>query len=191
MHLNGASNLSFDGILFDYTFAASDASNFKPFEVNGSSNVTIRNSVFDGDLAEGKWAGADGFGWTYGLSVRSSRGVTIENNEVYDFLRGMIFYKSAELDVLGNDVHSIRSDGMDFAEVQDVLIEDNHLHDFPLPEGSADHRDMIQFWTSGTRQASTDITIRGNRLWYLFLLAAADCWQVWRYTLNRCAQISK
>ena len=66
--------------------------------------------------------------------------------------------------VVDNDVHSIRSDGFDFVEVNDVLIEGNHIHDFVANLGSGDHLDMIQFWTTGTTSPSTNIIIRGNIL---------------------------
>ncbi len=66
--------------------------------------------------------------------------------------------------VLANDIHDIRSDGFNFADVSSVLIEGNHLHDFRADYGSLDHRDMIQFWTNGTDSPSTDIVIRANRL---------------------------
>ena len=64
----------------------------------------------------------------------------------------------------GNDVHDVRSDGFDFANVDNVLIEQNYLHDFVQAPGSGDHADMIQFWTSGTTSPSTNIVIRGNFL---------------------------
>ncbi|MFN3938894.1 MAG: right-handed parallel beta-helix repeat-containing protein, partial [Gemmobacter sp.] len=53
---------------------------------------------------------------------------------------------------------------MNFADVQGVLIENNYIHDFRLSPLSGDHPDMIQFWTTGTTEASTDIIIRNNTL---------------------------
>ena len=53
---------------------------------------------------------------------------------------------------------------MNFAQVERVRIEANHIHDFNRVLESPDHADMIQFWTNGTTSPSSDITIRGNIL---------------------------
>jgi PKD repeat protein len=164
MALHGAHNITISGINFDYSYQSGDADYVRPFEVKNSQNITIENSVFVGDLVRGGVAQNDGFGHGYGLSVRDSTGVTIENNEFFHWGRGAIFSQSQDLLVRANDIHSIRSDGMNFAEVKDVLIEQNHLHDFKAEYGSLDHRDMIQFWTNGTNTPSENISIQQNRL---------------------------
>jgi hypothetical protein len=164
MTLSKAANLTLDGISFDYTYKAGDPTWLRPFNVNDSTGIAIRNSVFDGDFPSGVSAIEDGYGTAVGLSVRLSAGVTVEGNEFRDFHRGVLFQQSRDLVVTGNDVHSMRSDGMNFAEVQRVRIENNFLHDFRQSPASADHQDMIQFWTNGTKTPNTDIVIRGNRL---------------------------
>ena len=75
-----------------------------------------------------------------------------------------MFVNVDDLKVTNNDVHSIRSDGFNFIEVNDVLIKGNYIHDFDANLASGDHADMIQFWTSGTDTPSTNIVIRGNVL---------------------------
>ncbi|WP_208734635.1 right-handed parallel beta-helix repeat-containing protein, partial [Corallococcus praedator] len=45
-----------------------------------------------------------------------------------------------------------------------VVIEGNRLHDFRASPTSADHPDMIQFWTNGTRTPTRDVIIRDNVL---------------------------
>ncbi|SNR71926.1 right-handed parallel beta-helix repeat-containing protein [Puniceibacterium sediminis] len=164
LDVRDAANLTFDGILFDYTFEAGDPIWLRPFSVTDSDNITIRNSTFDGDLAQGVSDIADGYGYGIGLSLKGTTGATIENNEIFNFHRGLTVTESGDVTVRGNDVHSIRSDGMDFSEITGALIEDNYLHDFRGSLESGDHRDMIQFWTKGTDAPSTDITIRGNTL---------------------------
>ncbi|MBC7181674.1 MAG: PKD domain-containing protein, partial [Roseovarius sp.] len=69
-----------------------------------------------------------------------------------------------DLVVRGNDVHSVRIDAMNFIRVENILIEENYLHDFIRAPGAGDHADMIQFWTNGTTAPSTNVTIRSNVL---------------------------
>ena len=164
LDVRGAQNLAFDGITFDYTFAPGDEIYYRPFSVSGSQNITIRNSTFDGDVARGVSAVSDGYGYAIGLSFRDTAGVTSENNEFFNFHRGLTVGQSSNVVVRGNDIHDIRMDGMNFAEIAGVLIEENYIHDFKGSANSLDHRDMIQFWTNGTDSPSTDITIRNNHL---------------------------
>jgi hypothetical protein len=164
LSLKNVSDLTFDGVLFDYTFSVDDATWFRPFSIEKSDNVTIRNSTFDGDLAEGRSAIDDGYGAGYGLGVRGGSNITVENNEFYNFNRGAVFSDISGLTVSSNDLHGMSSDGMDFVQVQNVLIEGNFLHDFQRSPDSGAHPDMIQFWTNGTNAPSGDIILRGNRL---------------------------
>ncbi|WP_417463033.1 right-handed parallel beta-helix repeat-containing protein, partial [Kordiimonas sp.] len=166
MNLNGVSNLTFDDVVFDYNFSQDDPVSIRPFSINGgSNNISIKNSIFEGDVASDVLdSNVDGFGYGTGLSVRDSSNISIENNEFFNWHRGAIFAQVEGLLVAENDVSAIRSDGFDFIEVKSVLIEKNHIHDFSAPEGSSDHRDMIQFWTSGTDSPSVDVIIRDNIL---------------------------
>lgn len=164
LDIRGATNLTFDGITFDYEFQAGDPIYLRPFSVTGSSNITIRNSTFDGDVATGVSETADGYGYGIGLSFRHSTGVTVENNEIFGFHRGSVIGESADVIVRGNDIHTLRMDGMNFSEISGALIEDNYIHDFHGSPNSNDHCDMIQFWTNGTNAPSSDIIIRNNYL---------------------------
>ena len=157
-------NITFDGIKFDYTFTAGTPIWVKPFIFSNSQNITIRNSTFDGDVASGVSQEADGYAYGIGLVMRNCDGSTIENNEIFNFHRGLTMGSGDNAVIRGNEVHSIRSDGMNFSMMKGVLIEGNYIHDFENSEGSADHSDMIQFWTNGATEASRDIIIRGNRL---------------------------
>lgn len=159
-----AKNLTFDSIKFDYTFKEGTPLWVKPFIFSNSENITIRNSVFDGDVAYNTSSEADGYGYGIGLVMRACDGTTIENNEIFGFHRGLTMGSGDNAVIRGNEIHSIRSDGMNFSQMQGILIENNYIHDFENSEGSGDHSDMIQFWTNNTSEPSTDIIIRGNRL---------------------------
>lgn len=162
--LHGASNITFDNIILDYNFSDGDPLNIKAFEITNSSNISVVNSTFDGDLVSGTSTPNDGFGAGFGLSVRDSSGVFIENNEFYNWHRAGVFGQTTNVIVSGNEVYEVSSDGFDFAAVNGVLIENNYFHDFRKSDSSGSHMDMIQFWTSGTNTPITDVIIRGNIL---------------------------
>lgn len=164
LSLDQVKNISFDGVTFDYHSASGVSTSTRPFSISGSQNVTIRNSTFDGDVAKGVSEIEDGFGAGYGLMIRDSSQISIENNAVFNFTRGIVVGNSSDVAITGNNIHSLRCDGMDFAAVSNTLIENNWVHDFRCDPGSGDHPDMIQFWTSGTTTPSTNIIIRGNHL---------------------------
>jgi parallel beta-helix repeat protein len=166
--MRGVENLTIDGVVVDYTAPPGlTGENFdKDFAaiVQESKNIAIRNSLFDGDVLDDPGALADGLPVAKGLFVRESENVVIEGNEFLEWYRAAGFQNTSNIEVRGNDVHTIRSDGLNFAAVQGVLVEDNYFHDFVTNEGVGDHRDMIQFWTTGTRAPSTEVTIRNNYL---------------------------
>jgi|GEM_PF-1319222 len=164
LYLREVSNIALDGIIFDYTASEDMSERDIAFTIRDASGITITNSTFDGYLAHDTGTGADGLGTGIGLGIRNAADITLEGNEFYNFHRAITFGTVDNIIVRGNDIHDIRSDGMDFAQVTNVLIEDNYIHDFRSSGDPGDHRDMIQFWTNGTNQPSTDIIIRNNVL---------------------------
>lgn len=164
LDIRDSAGLVLDGLVFDYTYAPDHTNRLRSFSIGSSERITIRNSAFDGDLARGRGPAEDGFGFAIGLSVRNAREVLIEDNAFFDFFRAASFRNIAGLTIRGNDIHSIRMDGLNFAQVDNVLIEGNTIRDFNRALGTKDHADMIQFWTAYTSRPSTGITIRGNVL---------------------------
>ena len=164
LDIRNTSNLTFDGLVFDYTFKEGHPIWLKPFSITGGNNITVRNSTFDGDLAHGVSPESDGLGYAFGLSVQGSSNTVIDNNEFFNFFRGLVMGGGTGSVVSNNEMHSLRMDGMNFAHIQNILIEGNYLHDFNRSTNVGDHSDMIQFWTNGGTKPSTNITIRGNVL---------------------------
>ncbi len=164
MGLLNAENVVFDGVVFDYSYGLGDQHFSRPFIIAQSRGITIRNAVFDGDLAQGMSELDDGFGMATGLAIREAQDITLENSEFFTFYRALDIGGSRNVVVRGNDIHSIRCDGMNLAQVEDVLIEGNHLHDFQVSAQSGDHRDMIQFWTAATKKPTQRVVIRNNVL---------------------------
>jgi hypothetical protein len=164
MDLREVTHLVIEGVVFDYEFAPEDPQNLRPFQVFTTRGLTIRNSVFDGDLAEGGPADESGYPTAFGLAIRASAEITLEGNEIRDFYRGLVVGDVVDITVQRNDLHSLRMDGMNFAQVERALIEENTIRDFKRAVNSGDHADMIQFWTNRTERPSRDIVIRGNIL---------------------------
>lgn len=164
MDLRGVQHLVLEGLSFDYRFAPEDKPNLRMFQISGSQDITLRGNLFDGDVAQNVSDEDDGYPTGFGLSLRDVKGAVVEGNEIRNFYRAMVTSQSSNLLIKANDLHGIRMDGMDFAEVTQVSIEENNIHDFNRVLESADHSDMIQFWTNGTETPSADITIRGNIL---------------------------
>ena len=112
LDLDGASNLTFDGVKFD--LASGSAGSFTPFSVDRSSNVTIRNADFDGQLV-------GGFGVKQGLMVTKSSNITVENSEFSDFYYGAGFNEVTNLKFTGNELTGMAFDGTRFAQIVDGL----------------------------------------------------------------------
>ncbi len=164
LSLQGVSDVRLAGVVLDYRFQAGDPSWTAPFEIVNSRHVTITGCQFDGDLAQGTEDASDGYGTGLGLRVQSSQDVTLTGNLFQRLLRGLVVDDSVQIHIEGNEFRAIRSDGMDLVAVQDVLIAQNHLHDFATVPQSEDHADMIQFWTTGATRPTSDVVIRDNVL---------------------------
>ena len=165
MDIRGAKNLTFDGINFDYTYEAGDALWDKPFNIGSSDNITIKNAHFDGDLVSGTGTISDGFGTGFGLFVNDSDRLTVENSEFTNWWKGASFNRSDDLIFKGNEIHEIRSDGINIAEMQGTVIEGNYIHDFHHHPDSPDHADMIQVLSNvHSTRTTLDLVIRDNVL---------------------------
>jgi hypothetical protein len=165
LKLNEAEGLTIEGVVFDYTYAPDHNINkLRVSEINRSRHITIRNTVFDGDRATGTNTDADGYGASFGLAIRWAEDVLVEDSVFRTWYRGIVISQAGGITLRGNELYDMRSDGVNFAEVTDVLVERNHFHSFRRASSSRDHTDMIQFWTNGTKTPSYDITIRDNIL---------------------------
>lgn len=102
-----------------------------------------------------------------GMRVDASSDVTIDGVEFTTVLRGLILTGSNDVRVVNSEFQGIRSDGINLAGTQDVLIENNYFHDFypwygPSP-AVGDHPDFIQYMSqSGSEAGVHGVTIRGN-----------------------------
>lgn len=162
--LNGVQNLELDGLAFSYDWQEGHHAGANPFQVNDSSGIAIRNATFTGDNYLGPDAEAYGYPAGKGLTIANSSDVLVSDSSFTTFWKGIGIGASDRVTLIGNELSDMRSDGINFAQVTDILVENNHIHDFRINEATGDHPDMIQMWTANTTARSTGITIRGNLL---------------------------
>ena len=164
MEIREAGDLTLQDLTLKYDWSAEDLIRVSPFEIIKSENIRLDSVHIVGDVARGDDPVARGLPWGIGLSIQYSHDVTVENSEVTAFYRGIVVRGADRTEILGNDIHGLRMDGLNFAMVRGVRIEGNHIYDFDRSTDVRDHADMIQFWTNQTDYPSTGITIRGNLL---------------------------
>jgi hypothetical protein len=97
-----------------------------------------------------------------GLNVGGVKNARVINSEFQQLGRGAQFGALSGAVIANNKVHEMRSDGFDFAQSDNVLIDGNHFSN--TKRIKTDHPDGIQFWTTRTTRPSTDITIRNNQI---------------------------
>jgi len=163
LSINGGSHIIIDSVFCDYTHTPGDPTWHKPFAVFNSSFITIRNCIFDGaEVLSASGVGSFGFG--YGLYIEFSDDIVVEFNEVYNFERAVNIGTGTNIIFRGNDLHSCRSEGVDFWNMHTLLVDGNYIHDLKKDPSTGDHPDLIQFWDVKTNEWSEDVTIRGNFL---------------------------
>lgn len=161
LKLNLSSNITVDHVVFS-SGNADRAAYLSDIFITDSAHITIKNSTMvgtatqynDGTVVVGEDA----------VKVRNTDGFVFENNEVSNYNFGVQITGSKNVVVSGNDIHSLQADGLQFAEVTNVLIQENRIHDFLGSLFSINHTDMIQFWTSNTKTPSSNIAIINNIL---------------------------
>lgn len=128
-----------------------------------ATGLTLRN-VEDALVTHSKFAGG-GTGFLSdqrGMDVSSSKNVVVLDNDFSGLTRGAIFRESTDLKVIDNDIFNMRSEGLNFVGAKNVEITNNELSDFhPFPR---DHADFMQFWTTGTRTVTENVTIQNNTM---------------------------
>lgn len=161
LDLSNVDGLTLDGLVFDYVHTPGSVTWTELVAVQNTRDLTIRNAVFDGDVASGTGTAADGSGAGRALRVSYSDRILVETSEVHTFWKGILFDTCADVVLRGNDLHGMRSDTLSLAEVNGILIEDNHFHDRAMGP-DADHPDFIQAQSRTATTPLSNVTIRGN-----------------------------
>ncbi len=153
MHATNVSNVTFDGV--DFVTSAASGDGGKPFVVNQSDDITIRNAIFDGQTA-------NGYGQAHGIWVVRSDHFTLENSTLRDFNVASYFEDQSDLVVRNNTLSNIAWDAMIVGGVHRALFEDNDI-DLHVKKGTK-HTDGIQFWNTGDNNPISDLVVRGNHI---------------------------
>lgn len=153
--LNGVSKLTFRDLEIGGPLKSAEFEYSKMAEVRQCADVRFERVFFHGSL-DGN-AANDGWGLYFG----DCRNVAVVDSRFEELMRGAVFERSQDVALTGSRFHRMRSDGANFASVQQVLVDRNRFSSFH-PIGN-DHADAIQFWTV-KGPPSTDITVSNNVL---------------------------
>lgn len=135
-----------------------------PNEEDWSRAVDLSNSNYL-EFVDSEFYGSEDGDYTndiYGLVSGDVDNLRFERNSVHDWYRGTVIGEGNHITVKDNHYYQIRSDGADFADLVDVLVEGNSFTNFYPCCG--DHPDMIQFWNDNGQRRMTDVVIRGNTM---------------------------
>jgi parallel beta-helix repeat protein len=145
-----SSGLTFRGLEFN----VDPAKPLNSFQVMKSSDIHFDrlhvHGTLNGNPADDK----------VGLMIRESKDVSITNSEFQQLWHAVSFLDNQKLVITGNKFHDLRTDGIRGGGTSDVLISKNSFTDFYPADG--DHPDAIQFWTTNTTTAASNIVITDN-----------------------------
>lgn len=151
--VSSSSNFTFKGLDVGLPVGSPEPGT-KMNSVTGSSKISFDDVHFSGTKTNPAESSASG------LVVRDSADVSAANSTFDHVMAGVDFARTTGIIVKNNSFSQIRRDGMILSEVSDVLIDGNVITD--LHPAGADHPDGIQFFTNGTKKASSNITISNN-----------------------------
>jgi Ca2+-binding RTX toxin-like protein len=143
------------GITFrNLEFAVDPAKILYSFQIFGSKDIHLDRLSVHGTLNDNP---ADD---KIGLMIRQSENVSVTNSTFQQLWHAISFLDSRGLDILGNDFHDLRTDGVRGGGTSDITISGNRFSDFYPADG--DHPDAIQFWTTHTTAPAGKIVITDN-----------------------------
>lgn len=164
LQVRNSAHMVFEHLFLDHTYTPGDDWRHPANLIHDSQDITLRDSVLDGDKPYDLDELSAPYGTAFGMFLRRSSDIVFQGNEVRDFYRGLVVLTVDRLTITDNDFHTNRMDGMTLAQVTDTLIAGNRIRDFNRSVKSGDHADMIQFWTASTNTPTVNVTIRDNIL---------------------------
>jgi len=153
--VKGSSGLTFQGL----EFSVNPAKASNQFVVSGSSNIVLDKLWVHGSL------NGDPGDDVSGLLIRDSKGVTVQNSRFEQLQNGLGHLDNDGFKVLNNRFTDLRTDGVRGGGTSNITISGNYFSDFHpqmAPNGSGDHPDAIQLWTTNTTTNARNIVITDN-----------------------------
>lgn len=103
-----------------------------------------------------------------GICIQGSQDVTVSDSEVARFHRGILVNKSTKVTLRKNDIHDMRTTAIVGAQVSDLTIDGNWLHDaHPWRWGQTpvgDHADFLALWSNkGQPEPNARVVVTGNK----------------------------
>jgi hypothetical protein len=149
--LSNVSGLTFSNLVLD----ATGPMGVWQFNIANSSDIHFDHVSVHGSLDGDPTNDANGILFT------NAANISVTNSEFQQLGRASLaVLQGSNIQISGNNVHDIRTDGFEFAQVDHVTISGNTFANFHPVAG--DHSDAMQLWAANTTAPSHDITISGN-----------------------------
>jgi hypothetical protein len=142
---NGAGNIRFEDILFDYTFSG-EAETYAPFSMSSAVDCHYLRCEFNGDT--------DGSPYFYqsgqGVQIYYGSGHTFEECKITTFTTLMLVFESHDFTLLNSELTDNSGDALDLVSCDNALVRGNHFHGNAYPAygwhniATAAHVDCIQ-----------------------------------------------
>lgn len=158
LNLSNCSYIDVDGVALTYTYQTGDVASFRPFSVINSHHMMVHNCVNTGGMGPSGYGTGEGFFW------QNVDDWWEEDNYTTGYRKASNHVACNRGSVRRNEFYNIRLDAMNFAEVQDLDIEHNYIHDHRADPNSTEHRDGIQFHSNNKTIQCKRVNIRYNRI---------------------------
>ena len=162
--LDYVNNLHFENVTFKSHHKGEEVG-FHQLFFKDTKNVSITDSDFKGAAKGIRGSGDDNIVKGIRLAdIRHSENFEFSGNNVTGYNHGLYFRDAKNATVKNNDISKLQGDGIRMVDINNIVIEGNHLHDFLGSTYNVTHVDMIQLWSTGAKSASKNIFIRSNTL---------------------------
>lgn len=178
LDIEGSTGVTFDNVVLNFTPDAKSVSWSCAASITDSQNISIvRSHISGGPAVAGVEMTAKatdnsgnviGLPTGRGLCVTGSQDVTISDNEISKFHRGILLLRVSRVKIQKNNIHDMRTTAIVGADLTDVTIQDNYLHDAnPWRWGQTpvgDHADMLALWSNSNQTTpNARVSVIGNR----------------------------
>ena len=174
LSITGSSHLNVDGVTVRFAPTTSTYAFSPAVKIDGSQSIIFAHSTVTGGAAvNGVGATAtvldatgnvQGMPTGYGVSISNSSAIVVDSVDISQVNKGVVLAASNHITISNDDIHNMRTTGIVGANISDVLIKNNHIHDSnPWHWGSGDHADFLAMWSDATQiGANNNITITNN-----------------------------